>query len=182
MKRNEIETLLPSVMQRTLWPTSPLFTLLQIMDDLHAPAEEVLDQLAAFFNPYQTPDEFVPYLASWVDLARFLAESPEAIQSSELPSYAPGLGQLRELIAAAAELSKWRGTRTGLVRFLETATGVVGFEVDEQVPDDQGRVRPFHMAVRAPAAALPFAPLIRRIVEQEKPAYMTAEVVFAAAT
>ena len=180
MKRNEIETLLPSVFQRTLWPGNPLVTLLQIMEDLHAPAEEVLDSLELFFNPYHTPDEFVPYLASWVDLARLLTEAPEALRATDLPTYAAGLGRLRELSAAAAKLSQWRGTHQGLVHFLETATGSTGFAVDEQVRDEQGRVRPFHMQVIAPAAAEALAPLIHRIVEQEKPAYMTAEVVFTA--
>lgn len=180
MKRNEIEALLPSVFQRTLWPGSPLVVFLQIMEDLHAPAEEVLDHLADFFNPYRTPDDFVPYLASWVDLARLLTETSTASTTRGLPVYAPGLGHLRALIAAAAELSQWRGTQIGLVRFLETATGLTGFVVDEQVLDEQKRVRPFHMAVRAPVAAEPLAPLIRRIVELEKPAYMTAEVIFAA--
>ncbi len=178
MKRNEIEALLPSVFQRTLHPGNPLVTLLQIMDDLHAPAEEILDNLASFVNPYHTPDEFVPYLASWVDLARFLTETPEATGATELPTYAAGLGRLRELIAAAADLSQWRGTLHGLVRFLETATGITGFTVDEQVLDALGQVRPFHMQVNAPAAAQPYAALVQRIVELEKPAYMTAEVVF----
>ena len=39
---------------------------------------------------------------------------------------------LRELIAAAAQLSQWRGTAQGLQRFLETATGIEGFELDEE--------------------------------------------------
>ena len=181
MKRNEIEPLLPGVFQRTLTPGSPLTAILQIMEDLHAPAEEVLDHLAGFFNPYRTPDEFVPYLAAWVDLARFLDEAPAPQAAAELPGYSPGVGRLRELIAAAADLSQWRGTQTGLVRFLETATGITGFVVDEQVVDATGRVRPFHMAVRAPAAAVRDARLIHRIVELEKPAYMTAEVTFAPA-
>ena len=70
------------------------------------------------------------------------------------------------------------GTRQGLVRFLETATGVSGFAVEEQVLDDAGEVRPFHLRVAAPATAQPLAQLGDRIVELEKPAYMTADVVF----
>jgi P2-related tail formation protein len=149
---------------------------------LHAPSEEILDNLAAFFNPYQTPDDFVPYLASWVDLARLLFPAPVRQEglpgSATLAHYPAGLGRLRELIAAAAELSQWRGTRQGLVRFLEIATGVAGFTIQEQVLDAQGEVRPFHLQVHAPAAAHPVAALVERIVELEKPAYMTAEVLF----
>ena len=178
MRRNEIEALLPSVMQRTLDTGGPLATIVQIMDDLHAPAEEILATLADFFNAYRTPDEFVPYLAGWVDLARLLEATPAANNATDLPNFAPGIGQLRELIAAAAYLSKWRGTEHGLVRFLETATGLSGFAVATQVPDADGRPRPFHLRVTAPATARPYATLVRRIVEQEKPAYVTADIDF----
>ena len=176
MRRNEIEALLPSVLQRTIAPGAPLATLLQIMDDLHAPAEEILAGLERFFNAYGTPDEFVPYLASWVDLERFLEESPTGEAASRV--FVPGVGLLRELIVHAAYLSKWRGTQHGLLRFLEVATGVEGFMVEEETVDEEGRRRPFHLRVVAPAAAQPFATLVRRIVEQEKPAYVTAELVF----
>lgn len=174
MKRQEIAALLPSVMQRTVYPGGPLWTLLQLMDDLHAPAEEILATLAQVFSPYATPDDFVPYLAGWVDLDRLLDEDP----TTGAPDFAPGMGRLRELIAAAAMLSKWRGTQVGLLRFLETATGLTGFAVEEDVPAADGRPRPFHLRVTAPAAARPYADLVRRIVEQEKPAYVTAEVAF----
>ena len=45
MKRNEIERLLPLIFQRTLGPETILHGLLQVMDDLHAPAEAVLSDI-----------------------------------------------------------------------------------------------------------------------------------------
>ena len=64
----------------------------------------------------------------------------------------------------------------GLVRFLETATGVEGFVVDEEV-DAAGRPRPFHCVVRAPAAARRLRDLVQQIVEAEKPAFVTYELI-----
>jgi hypothetical protein len=88
------------------------------------------------------------------------------------------LGRLRELIAQAAFLSQWRGTSRGLLRFLEAATGVQGFAIDEQVPGPDGLPRPFHLRVRAPQTTKPYSVLIERIIEIEKPAYVTYELAF----
>ncbi len=66
------------------------------------------------------------YLAQWVDLGWLLPED-----GGPFPG---GLGRLRELIQASAELSRWRGTKRGLVQFLELATGLDGFAIDESAP------------------------------------------------
>jgi P2-related tail formation protein len=181
MKRNEIEQLLPEVIRRTIRPGNPLAALLEVMEALHAPSEEVLAELDRYLDPYRAPDSFVPYLARWVDLQRFLSEFRESEPSSGGPASVPfagGLGRLRDLIAAAATLSKWRGTARGLLRFLETATGVHGFEIDETVPGPDGNPRPFHLRVRAPAASKRYRALVERIIEMEKPAYVTYELTF----
>lgn len=169
MKQSEIERLLPLVLRRTLRPGSPLAALLAVMEALQAPAEEVLAGLDAYFSPYRAPDEFVPFLARWTDLAWLLADAPEQ-------PFAAGLGRLREVIAAAADLSRARGTAAGLVRFLETATGLSGFVIEEAVPGADGRPRAFHMRVRPPAGAEPYRALIVQIVEMEKPVYVTYEL------
>jgi phage tail-like protein len=176
MKRNEIEQLLPEVFRRTARPGSPLFALLEVMEALHAPPEAVLDQLDGYFDPYRAPERFVPFLARWVDLAYLLVdEEPEAATA---PSFPGGLGRLRELVTSAARLSKLRGTVRGLVLFLEMATGISGFRIEEQVPGENGVPRPFHMRVRAPATSEPLRRLITQIIEMEKPAYLTYELVF----
>jgi hypothetical protein len=89
-----------------------------------------------------------------------------------------GTGQLRELIAAAAYLSQWRGTAKGLKLFLETATGMSGFELVENVEDAGGDQPPFHIRILAPPEAQPHVALIERIVDQEKPAYVSYELEF----
>lgn len=177
MKQNEIARLLPEVFQRTHNPGSPLAALLAVMEALHAPSEEVLTHLDQYFDPYRAPDRFVPYLAQWVDLGPLLTDrsDPEVPLLTRFPT---GLGRLRELIAAAAFLSQWRGTARGLLAFLETALGAQGFAIDEAVTDDAGRAIPFHLRVRAPAETEAHRALIERIIEIEKPAYVTYELIF----
>lgn len=174
MKRTEIERLLPQVMQRTVTPGSPLAALLDVMVRLQTPAETVLERLDSYFDPYQAPDAFVPLLASWLDLDRFLTGTPtELTDETAAELFATSLGRLRELIQAAPFLSQWRGTAKGLICFLETATGVSGFVIDEQVRDETGQIRPFHIHILAPIAARPYDALIQRIIILEKPAYVT---------
>lgn len=163
MRSLEIQRLLPGIFQRALEPNSPLEALLDVMEALHAPSESVLAGLDALFNPYRAPDAFVPLLAKWVDL--------------DLP-VTTGLGRMRELVASGAELSRWRGTARGLRLFLQTATGVRDFVIDERVPGPDGRPRPFHFQVSAPASLEPHGVLLERIIEREKPAYVTHELRF----
>jgi phage tail-like protein len=180
MKRREIEDLLPWVFRRTVQPGSPLASLLDVMEALHEPSERVLESIDVALDPRRTGDAFVPYLARWVDLERLLEDETGRIEivagRSPLPT---GLGYLRELVAAAAELSQWRGTARGLLLFLETSTGTRGFEIDEQVPGPDGRPQPFHLRVRAPESTARFRSLIDRIIRMEKPAYVTYELEFA---
>ncbi|MCU1329022.1 MAG: repeat domain protein [Bryobacterales bacterium] len=180
MKQSEIERLLPSILRRTAGAGTPLAALLAIMEHLHAPSEDVLRHLDSFFDPRRAPDGFVPYLASWVDLERVLEEPPPARGSAvrAAPRLSTGLGRLRELTASAAFLSRWRGTKYGLLRFLEIATGATEFQVNEKPLDAQGRRRPFHMIVSAPETLRAQQSLITRIIEQEKPAYVTFDLEF----
>lgn len=184
MKHNEIERFLPQIFQYTLSTGSPLNALLEIMEMLHAPAEKVLTELETLFNAYSMPDAFVPYIACWVDLERFFpfySAQPADIQRTAEP-VSTGCGRLRELIAAAAYLSQWRGTARGLKLFLETATGIDGFEIIENIEDMKGSPRPFHIRVAAPPEAAQHAALIERIIMQEKPAYVSYELDFKTAT
>jgi phage tail-like protein len=179
MKRTEIERLLPEVFQRTICEGGPLFALLEVMYMLHEPSQAVLDSIDAAFDPRRASSEMVAFLARWVDLERFFDESAGGKTASPLRQQAPtGLARLRELVAIAAYLTKWRGTAKGLLLFLETATGERGFEIQEQVADADGRARAFHLRVIAPSITTPDKILIERIVEFEKPAYVTYELEF----
>jgi phage tail-like protein len=179
MKKEQVKRLLPALFQNAVEPGNPLSAILDVMETMHAPSEAALDSLAANFDPYRAPDSFVPYLASWLDLEGLL-DAPPADQSSSIPTLSTGLGRLRELTAAAVMLSQWRGTRIGLCRFLEKATGATGYEVDENVVGADGKVKPFHLRISIPKELAKHRVLIERIVELEKPAYVTYELAFAA--
>lgn len=178
MKTAQIRRLLPSVFQGAADRGTPLAAILDIMEAMHAPSESILDHIEIFFDPYRTPDAFVPYLAGWVDLEGIL-ESPHSRSTSGIPSLSTGVGRLRELTAAAVTLSKWRGTRKGLLLFLETATGMDGFTIAESTVGADGKVVPFHLRITAPAASVEHRALVQRIIDLEKPAYVTYDLDFA---
>lgn len=193
MKRAEIELLLPEIIRRTIPPpgsrvidathpqdANPLPLLLDVMELLHEPDEAVLATIDKYFDPYRAPDAFVAYLAGWVDLDDLWVTNPQEFTAKTLPPFPSGVGRLRELVAASAYLSRWRGTARGLLTFLETATGVKGFRIDEQVLDEEDEPIPFHIRVHVPEAAGQFRALIERIVIKEKPAYVTYEIVIEA--
>ncbi|HEU0021415.1 MAG TPA: hypothetical protein VFR55_07065 [Dehalococcoidia bacterium] len=177
MRLIDIERLLPGIFQRTVRPGNPLYGILQVMELLHAPSEEILDHLESFFDPYRTPDEFVFFLARWVDLERLIGKRSQGA-SPDANSFPSGVGRLRELILAAAYLSKWRGTSRGLIKFLETATGLTGFEINENPLGENSVERPFHVVIRVPSGADRYRELIETIVEMEKPAYVTSDLEF----
>jgi phage tail-like protein len=180
MKRVEIERLLPSVIERTVQLRGPLAAILDVMEALHLPSEAALARFDAAFDPRRTSDDFVPYLARWVDMDR-LFDQPRGPATSQRSRRAisTGSGRLRELVASAAYLSRWRGTAKGLQRFLRTATGENDFDIKENV-DGDGRPKAFHFVVIAPASISPHQRLIKRIIESEKPAYVTYELVIRA--
>ncbi|MPZ48133.1 MAG: hypothetical protein GEU75_02280 [Dehalococcoidia bacterium] len=174
MKSAEIDRLLPGVFQQTLEDEhGPLRALLGVMEALHQPVEDVLGSVDAVFDAYRTPESFVAYLSGWLDLDYLLAEGSGPGKTYELPS---GSANLRELIAAGAELMRWRGTKPGLISFLETATGASGFSIDDQTPGPDGLPRPFHIRVDIPAAAEPYRALADVIVRAERPAHITYEL------
>jgi phage tail-like protein len=178
MHSTGIKQLLPGVFERTLRERSPLRALVHAMEALHEPAESILATLDSTFDPRRAPEAFVPFLARWVDLERLLVEHGQGARARRIrPSISTGLGRLRELVAAAARLSKWRGTSRGLLDFLRTATGAEDFEIREN-EDSQGQPRLFHIVVCAPTSLESHRALIERIIDLEKPAYVTSELMF----
>ena len=158
MRRAHIERLLPASFQRSAAPGGVLSALLAVMEALHAPTEAVLSTVDDLVAPYRAPDVLVPFLVRWVGW--------DHVTVDHVPT-----GRLRDLVAGAAGLAARRGTAAGLVDLLGTLCGTTGFAVDE--PAD----RPFHLVVRVPAAAVDRLDLIRRVVEAEKPAATTCEVI-----
>jgi hypothetical protein len=177
MHRDAIERLLPTVYQLSARPGSPLDAALHVMSDLHEPDERLLVAIEGVFDPYRTPDAFVPWLTRWVGLDWLVADEPDDLDADpdgvDPSTFTPGVGRLRDVVAAGYAMAQWRGTDVGLRLLLTAATGAAGFVIDE--PAD----RPFHLVVQAPAEASPHKAVVRRIVERMKPAATTAEVAFA---
>jgi phage tail-like protein len=174
------EALLPEIFRRTVHAGGPLEALLRTMEDFHAPVIEILARFDATLDPYRTPAPFVAYLARWLDLERLFddpADDYEVPEDGRNP-VSSGLGRLRELVASAAYLSQWRGTWKGLGRFLEVATGVSGFTLEESVSGKDGEALPFHIRIGVPRKARAHRTLIERIINLEKPAYVTFELDF----
>lgn len=117
MRRSAIERLLPAAYQRACVPGSVLWTLLDVMEALHAPDEAILAEVDALFDPYRAPDGLVVRLTRWVAMDHVVA-SPRPDTPLPLP-----VGRLRDLVANAALLARWRGTPYGMRRALELATG-----------------------------------------------------------
>src|SRR5262245_44871149 len=106
MKQDEISRLLPAVFQRAVMPGTPLAALLAVMEELHAPVEGLLADLDAYFDPRRAPEPFLPFLARWVGLGRLLDDWPRRADDADF--WPSGSGHLRELIAAAVVLARWR--------------------------------------------------------------------------
>ncbi|HEX7974450.1 MAG TPA: phage tail protein [Anaerolineales bacterium] len=172
MDRDEILRLLPEVYRRTSnlnkppgeKPPAVLDAFLGVMERMHAPVEHVLAHLDEYFDPRRASDDFIPFLSTWVDMDALLIEG---VRTPE------GLYWLRNLILSAAALSKERGTPQGLEQFLQLATGLPGFRV---TPDQVKKVRPFHIIVEYPPEASSYLDWIRKIIDWEKPAYVTFDL------
>jgi phage tail-like protein len=178
VKQEAIVERLPDVFkQAASGDGNPLAAVLGVMEELHERDEDILAGFGRYVDPRRTTDEFVPYLAAWVDYAWLLLDPPDNPYADVERPFAGGLGRLRELVASAASESKWRGTSVGLIRMLERATGVQGYRVEETVTDDLKQPLPFRVRVIAPRSAEHYLDLVGRIVEHEKPAHVIATVV-----
>jgi hypothetical protein len=172
MRRETIERLLPGVYQRAAEPGSPLSAVLDVMAGLHEPDERLLSAVDDLFAPYRTTEPLIRYLTGWVSLGYLLGADGGADGGAN--GWAPlpiPPARLRNLVAESPRLARWRGTPGGLRWFLEIATGVNGFVVEEPVD------RAFHFVLHVPPQAEDQLGVIRRIVAMEKPAAATYEIV-----
>ncbi|MEU1368535.1 phage tail protein [Streptomyces sp. NPDC005803] len=79
------------------------------LDTVLAPVLSTLDNLPAYLDPALTPDDFLPWLASWV--------------GAEVDPAWP-VDLRRAVVARAVELHRRRGTRRGLTDHLRLCFGV----------------------------------------------------------
>ncbi len=82
---------------------------LLIFESILGPVENMIDNMAYYFDPGLCPEELLPWLASWTGL--------------EIDETWP-VERRREVVSSAVLLFRWRGTRRGLREFLRLYTGV----------------------------------------------------------
>jgi phage tail-like protein len=178
MDEGTIAKLLPEVYRDALAPGGVLDAALAVMSSFITPPESALSSLDAWFDPRRAPDDFLMLMATWVALGPYVEEAAfDSRGGRGALSIDPG--NLRELVARGAAFSRQRGTRGTIVAMLEIATGITGFQAIENPPDEGGRPQPYAFRIEAPAAAKSMYDIISRVVEREKPAFATAEIVYA---
>ncbi len=159
---------------------------MNIFEQAYQPAVDSFNTMWANIDPLTAPNALLPFLAYWVG---WQLESGWEIR------------QQRRLVKRAVELYRWRGTRKGLRLYLHLYTGLpldedIANEGDKHISITEpfgnafilndaelgnavlGGGQAYHFAVRL-RAKRPNSiheGLIRRIIEQEKPAYCTYEL------
>ncbi len=93
---------------------------LMIFETVLGPIEGVLDNISHYFDAGTAPEELLPWLASWVNLA--------------LDETWP-LERRRELVGSAVELFRDRGTRRGMRDYLRVYSGV-----EPKITEDYGGI------------------------------------------
>lgn len=158
---------------------------LALFESFWRPIEGQIDNLALYFDPKMTPPDFLPWLASWLNLALDERLSEE---------------RQRRLIQSAVSLYRKRGTKQGLQEYLEIYTGVQAQITEHRAKDfrlgPEARLGPgialgtgnqphaFTVALRLPPIASPTGDeserarqelerrrSIEAIIEAEKPAH-----------
>ena len=82
---------------------------LMIFESVLGPVEAMVDNLAYYFDPGTSPEELLPWLASWMEVE---LDSNWTVE------------RRREMVKSASWLFQWRGTRRGLREYLRLYTGI----------------------------------------------------------
>jgi phage tail-like protein len=132
---------------------------LLILEHVLSPIERTVDNIPDYFEPFLTPDEFVPWLGAWLGL----------VLDERWPEE-----RRRALIAAAVDLYQWRGTRRGLREIIRLYTGIEP-EIIEPTLREVGASRAnqfrFGVRLRVPQGADIDQALLESIIDLEKPAF-----------
>lgn len=132
---------------------------LLIFESIFGPIERTVANIPHYFDAGLAPSDVLPWLGSWLGLA--LDERwPDA--------------RRRELIASAAELYRWRGTRRGLSEFIRLYTGITP-EITEptlsEVSSSRDLAYRFTVRLTVPAGVELDHDLLQQIIDAEKPAF-----------
>lgn len=138
---------LPSIFQENEF----LGRYLRIFETIWEPLEWRQNHINLYFDPRTCPPSFLPWLASWLDMA--------------INPYWPE-GRIRRLIAEAADLYRWRGTAYGLKRLIEVVTGLT-----PAITEEPSQPFVFRISLAIPPGSDVDARLIDNLVRTHKPAH-----------
>lgn len=159
---------------------------MKIFEEAYQPVIDTFSVMWANLDPLTSPRKLLPFLAHWV------AWQVDSIWD---------LQQQRRLIRRAVELYQWRGTRKGLRLYLHLYTGLpldenLSNESDKHISITEpfgnsfilndaelgnavlggGQAYHFVVRLRSKEGQSIHEELIKRIIEQEKPAFCTYEL------
>jgi len=176
--RRGITELLPAIYRRSDALGSNLVRdICFLFEHMFGSVTDVLDKRHVFYDPYECPAEFLPWLASWTALVIDM-DWPEDKQ--------------RAIVKRAVDLFRIRGTKRGLALFLKLFTGLEpiidenewpfrGFRVGVQArlgidsvvlpPVDLARTFIVTMPVRFTEVTPELVVRIHQIIQMEKPAH-----------
>lgn len=143
---------------------------LLLFEDILMPIERVVDQTHLYLDPGVMPQDFLPWVASWLDL----------VLDENWP-----VDKRRNLVKSAVELYRWRGTRRGLREYVRVYTGVEpritehlgGIALDgqarlgENTVLGEGRDHCFTVTLEIEEPSAIDVQRLKSIIEAEKPAH-----------
>ena len=143
---------------------------LMIFESILGPLENIIDNMAYYWDPDICPEELLPWLASWMGL--------------DMDKSCP-VERRRELVRSASYLFRWRGTRRGLREFLRLYTGVepqitedfggIGLSGEHELGHNTvlggGNQHVFTVTFEVDSTDSINTTMIRTIIETEKPAH-----------
>ena len=132
---------------------------LLIFEHILSPIDRTVGNIADYFDASVTPEEFLPWLGSWLGL----------VIDGRMP-----VENRREIVRRAPELYRWRGTRRGMREFLQLATGLEPEIIEPTLSDIAGNrnlAYRFTVRFRVPAGTTLTRSYVEALVEAEKPAF-----------
>lgn len=132
---------------------------LLIFEHILSPVDRTIGNISHYLDPDLTPPELVAWLGSWLGV----------VVDSRVPEE-----RRRDLVKAAPELYRWRGTKRGLREYLRLYTGYEP-EITEptlsEIAANRNLAFRFNVRVRVPAGEPAPRAFIESIIDAEKPAF-----------
>jgi phage tail-like protein len=124
---------------------------LLILESIWEPLERRQDHLSMYFDPKTCPPTFLPWMASWFDLA-VGAHWPE--------------GRIRSMLGQVMDLYRWRGTAYGMSQLIEVWTGL-----PPEIEESQTEPFVFNVRLRLPSGGDVDRTLVEDLLRANKPAH-----------